>query len=71
MSAREEDDDYDVDGEKEGIIRANWTLDGATTLTEAANQLRELANCIDELDRKGWELDGPGEDNHAFISHRG
>jgi hypothetical protein len=50
------------------IIRAKWTMDGATTLAGAAAMLRAFA---DELDRKhaeGWTLRQPVDDDYGFLN---
>lgn len=40
----------------EQAIRAKGTMDGATTLPECAEKLREYANELEALVRDGWEL---------------
>jgi hypothetical protein len=52
------------------IIRAKWTMDGAETLSEAAKMLRDFADHLEELERKGWQLDGPVADDYGDIRKR-
>jgi len=49
------------------LLRAKWTMDGARTLSEAAKQVRALANEIEELSQEGFELGAPVEDDYAFL----
>ena len=49
------------------LMRAKWTMDGARTLSEAAKQVRALANEIEELSQEGFELGAPVEDDYAFL----
>ena len=49
------------------LLRAKWTMDGARTLVEAAKQVREFANEIEELSQEGFELGAPVEDDYAFL----
>ena len=55
----------DEDG---GIIRAKWTIDGATTLAEAAVKAREFADQLQALHDAGWVLEGPVDDDYGHIS---
>ena len=48
-------------------LRAKWTMDGARTLVEAAKQVRAFADEIEDLAREGFELQGPVEDDYAFL----
>jgi hypothetical protein len=52
-------------------IRAKWTMDGATTLAEAAARFRARAGELDELARAGFELEQPVSDDYAFIVRPG
>ena len=54
---------------EELVIRAKWSLDGATTLAEAAEMARELAENLETLEREGWQLDAPIQDDWGF-AHR-
>ena len=48
-------------------IRAKWTIDGAKTLAEAATMLRARADELDKLDKEGWTLEGPVDDDYGFL----
>jgi hypothetical protein len=54
---------------EELVIRAKWSLDGASTLAEAAEMARELADNLETLEREGWQLDSPIRDDWGFV-HR-
>ena len=66
MTVIEDDDEYDGSD----IIRAKWSMDGASTLTEAAHQLRLYASSLEKLESEGWQLTGPVEDDYGFIEKR-
>jgi hypothetical protein len=51
--------------------RANWTMDGATTLAEVASRFRERAEEFDELARAGFELEHPVDDDYALLVRPG
>ena len=51
---------------QEIVIRAKWTMDGAQTLTQAADQLRRFADSLDEMEQQGYQLDGPVSDDYGF-----
>jgi hypothetical protein len=53
------------------IVRAKWTMDGATTLAEAARRFRERAEELGQLGRAAFELDQPVNDDYAFIVRPG
>lgn len=53
--------------EAELPIRAKGVLDGARTLEEAAQFLRDLADRFIALHGQGWELVQPVEDDYGFI----
>lgn len=57
----------DKETEPADSIRAKWAMDGATTLSEAAGKLRELAHQLELLEQEGWQLTGPVEDDYGFI----
>jgi hypothetical protein len=61
--------DIDVTDEDEApnIIRAKWTIDGATTLAEAAAKLRQFADELDQKHAEGWTLEQPVEDDYGFL----
>ncbi len=50
-------------------LRAKWTMDGAESLAEAAAALREYADTLEELGRRGFHLMSPIEDDYGF-AHR-
>lgn len=56
---------------REICIRAKWTFDGATTLLEAAQRLREYATDLEGLAALGFELRGEIEDDYGFIGRPG
>jgi hypothetical protein len=49
------------------IIRAKGIMDEATTLTEAAERLRERAGELDRMHAEGYRLDGPVEDDYGHV----
>jgi len=51
----------------EDTIRAKWLMDGARTLGQAAKQLREYADQLERLERDGWQLTQPIDDDYGFI----
>jgi hypothetical protein len=52
------------------LLRGKWAMDGAESLSEAAQLLRQFADELDELASAGFHLMGPIEDDHGF-AHRG
>jgi hypothetical protein len=48
-------------------IRAKWTMDGATTLEEAAQRLEAFAARLRAAHQQGWTLRGPVEDDYGFV----
>jgi hypothetical protein len=48
-------------------IRGKWTMDGATTLTEAAERLEALAGQFRTLEAAGWSLASPVEDDYGVL----
>lgn len=48
------EDDDDMDWIES--VRAKWSMDGATTLSEAAAKLRKHAAWLEELERDGSQL---------------
>lgn len=56
----EEDDDYDE------LVRAKWTIDGATTLAEAAEKARDFSIYLQSLHDEGWVLRNPIDDDYGF-----
>lgn len=70
-----EDNDLDeveeeFDPENESIVRAKWSFDGATTLSEAAQKLRNYADELIQMEKEGWQLTQPIEDDYGFIERR-
>lgn len=49
------------------ILPLDGAMDGAATLTEAANKLLALAVELQQLEAAGWRLRGPIEGNYGFI----
>ncbi len=49
------------------IIRAKWTIDGASTLAEAAQKAREFADHLQGLHDQGYVLREPVADDYGFI----
>jgi hypothetical protein len=65
----ETEEEAEFDPEHEDVIRAKWSMDGAKTLSEAAARLRGHAEALERLEREGWQLTQPVEDDYGFI-HR-
>lgn len=59
----DEDDVGDVE-----IVRAKWTIDGATTLAEAAEMSRGFAEYLQQLHDEGYVLVQPIEDDYGFYT---
>ena len=53
--------------EKTLVIRAKWTMDGAKTIEEAARKMEIYAEWLRNLKAKGWELEGPVEDDYGNL----
>ena len=51
----------------ERTIRAKLTIDGAKTLSEAAQMLKDYADWLLEQERKGWQLVSEVEDDYGTI----
>ena len=49
-------------------IRAKWTMDGAKTLTEAANALVAYSKHLLDLEKKGYQLVDPIDDDYGYVS---
>lgn len=68
-------DDLDLDPnnppEEDGLLRAKWTIDGAATLSEAATMLRAEADSLEKMEKDGWQLQEPVEDDYGFLSFTG
>jgi hypothetical protein len=65
-----DEDTYDDEDEwpNDSIIRCKWTMDGATTLTEAAARLHGYADWLLDKESKGHQLTSPIEDDYGFVS---
>lgn len=59
-----ESEDYDND---DIIIRAKWTMDGATTIDEAIEKLDGYIEYLKSLKEEGWELREPVNDDWGFL----
>ena len=65
-----EDEDAADDEYRSGVrstVRAKWSMDGAATLTEAAELLRGHADYLLAMERDGWQLTEPVRDDYGFI----
>lgn len=63
-------DEFDEEEDEEDFpesIRAKWSMDGATTLTEAAECLRQYADYLVGREKEGWQLIEPIDDDWGFI----
>lgn len=52
---------------RESTVRAKWTIDGAETLSEAAEQLESKADWLREIQEDGWRLREEIYDDYGFI----
>lgn len=50
------------------MIRAKWVMDGAETLGECAELLHAFADELTAMEKEGWQLDHPVQDDYGFIS---
>ncbi|OLC19073.1 MAG: hypothetical protein AUH33_06340 [Chloroflexi bacterium 13_1_40CM_68_21] len=48
-------------------IRGKWALDGAQTLTDAAQKLRDYAHELEHMRSAGLELSAPVEDDYGIV----
>ena len=53
--------------EREATLRGKGLMNGATTLTEAAQRLRAFADDLVRLEEVGWDLEGPVEGDHLSM----
>lgn len=58
--------DKNEDYGDELTIRAKWSIDGATTLGEAADMLRKFALWLECTAAEGWELVDPIQEDYGF-----
>jgi hypothetical protein len=63
------EDGQDDEWDRIEIVRAKWTMDGASTVSEAADRLRREADYLLELERDGWQLIQPVEDDYGHIAN--
>lgn len=65
------DQTFDLDENDEPrpgeLIRAKWTMDGSTTLDEAAEKLDRFAAYLRDLASKGWTLAEPIADDYGVL----
>jgi hypothetical protein len=68
MAAVREGEIEEEIGEEEEVefVRAKWTIDGATTLAEAAEKSRAFADYLQKLHDEGYVLDGTIDDDYGF-----
>lgn len=62
-----EDEQEDEDDPLDEVIRAKWVMDGASTLSEAAENLRAFAAYLEGMEKEGWQLTAPVADDYGFI----
>jgi hypothetical protein len=48
-------------------IRGKWAMDGARTLTDAAQKLRDYAHELEHMRSSGLELSAPIEDDYGVV----
>jgi len=53
------------------LVRARWTMEGASTLLEAARRFRDRAETLECLARAGFELDRPATSGFGVIIRPG
>ena len=53
------------------LIRARWTMEGASTLAEGARRFRDRADTLELLARAGFELDRPATRGFAVAIRPG
>ena len=63
----EEELDEEWDEERRMIVRAKWKMDGASTLSEAAEMLEDFAEYLRGLEKEGWQLENAVEDDYGFL----
>lgn len=60
-----EDEDFDTLDVETVAVRAQYILDGASTLEEAADMARAFADYLDSLAENGYELTGMIQDDRG------
>lgn len=63
----EQFDEDEFEDETDEVIRAKWCMDGATTLSEAAEKLEAFARFLRGEEANGKQLTGPIQDDYGFI----
>lgn len=58
-----------MEEEVDEVIRAKWMMDGAKTLSEAATKLRKAADSLEKLEKEGWQLTQPVDEDYGFIEN--
>jgi hypothetical protein len=53
--------------ESRDLIRAKGMINGTTTLSAAAQRLRGWAEELEAMEREGWQLEAPVDDDYGFI----
>lgn len=64
--AMNEDEKNEMTGGSELVIRAKWSIDGATSLEDAAVKAGGFAAYLRGLAAEGYELTGPVDDDYGF-----
>jgi hypothetical protein len=59
--------DMSVEDDDEQVIRGQWLMDGATSLKQAAAQLRAVADHLESREAEGWQLTCRIDDDWGFI----
>lgn len=59
-------DDEEFEGEDDDLVRAKWTIDGATTLAEAARMAHEFGDSLQKLHDEGYVLREPVSDDYGM-----
>lgn len=65
-TAVNDDEQNELIADSELVIRAKWSIDGATSLEDAAVKAGEFAAYLRELAGEGYELTGPVNDDYGF-----
>lgn len=61
-----EDEENELVADSTLVIRAKWSIDGATSLEDAAVRAGEFAAYLRDLAGEGYELTGPVENDCGF-----